>query len=164
MKLSKEDAAHLSAAEGWLDLGNWREANEELERIAPEHRVHPNVLETRCRVAEMAKAGEMVLTVSQVLTEQLPKRLPGWLHRTGALHKLGKTHEAYHLLVEVVEVFPDNQSIRYEIACYAAQRGLIAEAVEWLKIVFATDTDGEFRKNALDEPALEEVWKKIGEL
>ena len=32
---------HLSAAIGWLELGNWQEANEELEKIAPALRAHP---------------------------------------------------------------------------------------------------------------------------
>jgi len=30
MKLEVEDHRYLDAAEGWLGLGNWREANEEL--------------------------------------------------------------------------------------------------------------------------------------
>jgi len=29
------DNKHLEAAEGWLGLGNWLEANEELENITP---------------------------------------------------------------------------------------------------------------------------------
>ena len=77
-------------------------------------------------------------SLSPTLAKQLPKRLPGWLHQARALHHLGRTHNAYHLLVDVVELFPDNQTIRYDIAVYAAQRGLLSEAADWLKIVFST--------------------------
>jgi hypothetical protein len=35
----------LRAAEGWLELGNHLEANEELENITPKLRAHPDVLE-----------------------------------------------------------------------------------------------------------------------
>lgn len=66
--------------------------------------------------------------------------------------------------MDVVELFPDNQSIRYEIAVYAAQRGLLEEAVEWLKIVFNVDGDGEFRKRALEVRRLDGVWTSIGGL
>jgi len=42
--LSPPDSHHLSAATGWLELGNWQEANEELEEITPELRPHPHAL------------------------------------------------------------------------------------------------------------------------
>src|ERR1017187_3279090 len=45
--LEPPDSHHLSAAIGWLGLGNWREANEELEKITSELRGHPDVLEVR---------------------------------------------------------------------------------------------------------------------
>jgi hypothetical protein len=47
MKLGLSDQRQLEAAEGWLELGNWYEANEELERISPEKRAHPFVLRVR---------------------------------------------------------------------------------------------------------------------
>jgi hypothetical protein len=43
-ELEPHDKRHLDAAQGWLGLGNWREANEELEQITPERRAHPDVL------------------------------------------------------------------------------------------------------------------------
>jgi hypothetical protein len=33
------DWSHVEAAEGWLELGNLLEANEELERISPDQRL-----------------------------------------------------------------------------------------------------------------------------
>ena len=38
MKLEVQDQRYHNAVEGWLGLDNWREANEELERIRPEMR------------------------------------------------------------------------------------------------------------------------------
>jgi hypothetical protein len=38
---------HLSAAIGWVGLGDWREANDELEKITQDLRSHPEVLEVR---------------------------------------------------------------------------------------------------------------------
>jgi hypothetical protein len=45
--IEPHDQRHLEAAEGWIELGNHLEANEELENITPEHRAHPAVLEVR---------------------------------------------------------------------------------------------------------------------
>jgi hypothetical protein len=56
--------------------------------------------------------------------DQLKAAFGEWDARdeTGRIYK---THEAYHLLVYCVCLFPDNQTIRYDIACYAARRGLV---------------------------------------
>ena len=44
VELSTSDNRYLDAAQGWLGLGNWLEANEELERITTSMRAHPDVL------------------------------------------------------------------------------------------------------------------------
>ena len=44
---TRPDELHFQAAVGWLELGNWREANEELENITPALRAHPDVLQVR---------------------------------------------------------------------------------------------------------------------
>jgi hypothetical protein len=45
--LEPPDSLHLQAAQGWLELGSHIEANEELEKIAPQLRAHPDVLKVR---------------------------------------------------------------------------------------------------------------------
>ena len=47
MNFSLNDQRHLAAAQGWLGLGDWLEANEELDQIAPGIRAHPAVLSLR---------------------------------------------------------------------------------------------------------------------
>ena len=47
MALEDGDLRHLMAAEGYLELGLPLEANEELERIDPDVRHVPEVLEVR---------------------------------------------------------------------------------------------------------------------
>jgi hypothetical protein len=48
--LEPPDGFHLLAAHGWLELGNHAEANEELEKIAPELRARPDVLKVRWEI------------------------------------------------------------------------------------------------------------------
>jgi len=48
--LPKSDLCHIRAAQGWIELGDHLEANEEPEQITPEHRSHPDVLTVRWQV------------------------------------------------------------------------------------------------------------------
>ena len=48
------DELHFQAAVGWLELGNWREANEELEDITPQMPAHPDVLAVRWQIYAQA--------------------------------------------------------------------------------------------------------------
>src|SRR5262245_49549413 len=77
--LPPDDARYLSAAEGWLELGNWNEANDELEPITLTLRVHPDVLELRCRIYAAAGKWDHCIAVAETLTDQLPNRPQGWL-------------------------------------------------------------------------------------
>ena len=82
------DNYHLEAAEGWLELGNHIEANEELERITPLMRAHPYVLEMRWNIYAKAKKWEMAAEVAHALTTMLPENSFGWIHWAYSLHEL----------------------------------------------------------------------------
>ena len=57
--LPARDQHHLRAAEGWLGLGDWRSANDELESITAALRAHPDVLAMRWQVYSEAKHWEL---------------------------------------------------------------------------------------------------------
>jgi hypothetical protein len=50
MPLEAPDSIHLQAAEGWVGLGNYADANDELEQIAAANRAHHDVLQIRWRI------------------------------------------------------------------------------------------------------------------
>jgi hypothetical protein len=58
-QLEGQDKMRLVAAEGWLQLGNYLEANEELENIIPQIRGHPDVLALRVLIYEAPRNGIM---------------------------------------------------------------------------------------------------------
>ncbi len=66
-KLGQSDRFHLEAAQGWVELGEWREANEELDRITPQLRVHPDVLCVRWMVCFKADNLELAAEIERVL-------------------------------------------------------------------------------------------------
>ena len=86
MKLGVKDQRHLAAAEGWLELGDWQEANEELERITPKMRVHPFVLRVRWGIYAKAQKWEMAAEVARGMTVMLPENSWGYIQWAYSLH------------------------------------------------------------------------------
>jgi hypothetical protein len=79
LSLSQADLQHIQAAQGWLELGNYLEANEELDNVTAALRAHPDVLELRYNVFALGDKWDGCLAIAETLTDQLPQRLFGWL-------------------------------------------------------------------------------------
>jgi predicted Zn-dependent protease len=162
--LAPPDSHHFSAAIGWLGLGNWREANEELEAITPAFRAHPDVLELRMQIYANAGKWETCVDIGNALVQAVPERPFGWIHRSYALHELKHTQEAADLLKPAADRFPDQWLIRYNLACYACQLGNREEAWQWLEAAFDLGDPKEVKLMALEDPDLEKFWAEIGEI
>jgi len=162
--LIRQDQRHLDAAEGWLGLGDWPAANEELDRISPQIRGHPEVLSVRWRVYSMAEKWELAFAVARSVSEKVPDASFGYFHMAIALHKMKRTNEALELLLSVADRFEDNYMMRYTLACYACQLGKLEEARNWLKKAFDLPRKAELREIALHDPDLEPLWANIGTL
>jgi len=119
LRLTGFDETQLDAALGWLGLGNWFEANEELDRITPTLRAHPEVLKVRYSVCAEAKKWELALEVTQTLALELPHVSFGFVQSAYALDQLCRTREALILLESAVGKFPEDVGIRYDLACYS---------------------------------------------
>lgn len=128
------DHHYLSAAIGWLELGNPVEAGEELARIAPALLDHPDVLEVRWNVCAASGSWDAAFAVADTLARVAPKRSSGWVHRAYAARRRpgGGLPEAWELLRPAYEKFPQFWLISYNLACYAAQFGREDEAWQWL--------------------------------
>lgn len=156
---------HLSAAQGWLELGTAVEAVNELAAIRAPWDKHPAVLEVSWGVHAKLKQWEQCVVLADRLIESCPEHQAGWIHRSYALHELQRTQEALNKLSEAVSRFPRSTTIPYNLACYHAQLSQLDAAREWLEKAFARSED----PKALKEQALldsdlktlhEEIQKK----
>ncbi len=154
------DAMHLQAAQGWLELGDWESANEELEEIQPQLRTHPEVLKVRIEVYVEAEQWDYVVEVAQTLASELPRDSFGHVHLAAALHTLGRTEEAWRRLVRVAHRFPKEWIVPYNLARYAAQLGSLVEARELLSEAFALGDAKALKLQSLDEPDLGPLWSQ----
>lgn len=156
--MNHSDQRHLLAAQGWLELGDWKSANEELDEIAAEHLGHPDVLAIRWLV--YAKAGQWMKAVgiARALTKLAPDDHNSFVNLAYALHELKRTKEAWEILLPVAEQFPKVWTIRYNLACYAAQLGDLTGARGWLALAFKLGNAKEIKLMALDDPDLVPLW------
>ncbi len=85
--LQPPDTLHLQAAQGWIELGNHLEANEELEKITAQLRAHPEVLKVRWEIYAAAKKWEAALDIAAAIIKLDPDDPLGWVHRSCSLHE-----------------------------------------------------------------------------
>ena len=148
----------LQRAEGWLDLHLPLEANAELDEIQPAMRAHPVVLKLRFAIYSASQKWDMALEIANCLHQQLPDDCYGGVQAAIALLRLGRPREAKQLSLPLVQKFPKNATIPYNLACYCAQLGEIEEAQEWFKAAMALDPNT-VRRRGIDDPDLEPLWQ-----
>jgi tetratricopeptide (TPR) repeat protein len=155
------DSHHLQAAQGWIELGDHLEANQELERITPQLRTHPDVLEVRWHICAKVEKWNACVDLAEAIIKLDPNRPEAWVHRSFALHELERTKEAFDQLLPVVGRFPKVWTIPYNLACYCAQLGLLDECRKWFKKAMAID-EHTVKKQAIDDPDLQPLWDSLG--
>jgi len=159
--LEHPDALHFHAALGWLELGNWHEANEELANITPELRVHPDVLTLRWQIYAKAKKWEACVDLAEAVVKPDPNRSEGWIHRSCALHELRRPQEAFDRLLPVAEKFPKSWTIPYNLSCYCSQLGQFEAAKDWFKKAMAID-EHTVKRQAIEDHDLKPLWDSMG--
>ena len=164
LKLEPPDTFHLSAAVGWLELGNPSEAADEIARIRDGYIDHPDVLEVRWSICSAGGSWDGALEVSERLVQVAPERSAGWVHRAYALRrsKGGGLQLAWDALRPAFEKFPKEPIIPYNLACYAAQFGRLDEAWEWLHKAMESGGDvSSIKAMALGDADLAALWDRV---
>ena len=154
MALSFPDSHHLSSAVGWLELGDSREALADLDRISPEFSNAPEVLEVKWAIYAKEEKWNLCVQTATELTKTEPNDAFGWVHLSFALHELKLTQAAYDNLKSVVEEFPKDWLIPYNMACYACQLGDLAQAGQLLAGAMVKGGKKEVKDMARQDPDL----------
>jgi tetratricopeptide (TPR) repeat protein len=161
VELKLPDIHYLNAATGWLELGNAVEALAEFERISPEHRNHPDVLETEWVIRSERKEWARGLEITRKLMEISPNNPSSWIHYSFSLHELKQTKAARAQLIPALEKFPDVATIPYNLACYACQLGDYDEARQWLDQAVRIKGKKEIKQMALKDADLAPMREEI---
>ena len=159
--LEPPDNFHVVAAQGWLELGDHIAANDELEKVSARLRAHPDVLDVRWQIYARAEKWEACADIAEAIIKLDPDRPDAWIHRSYALHELGRTQAAFDELLPVADKFPKVWTIAYNLSCYCARLGRMDECREWLKRAMAIDEHA-VKRAAIDDPDLKPLWDSMG--
>jgi hypothetical protein len=160
--LSHTEKFHLEAAEGWLMLGNPTEAHEELENIKGDNSCHPAVLSMRWQIYAAAQWWEAAYVVSKALCQLAPDSAEAWICQANTVRNYKGVVDAWSLLLSIVNKFPNDAIIRYNLACYAAQLNLLEESCGWLVQAFELEEAVQLKLAAVYDPDLQPLWDRIG--
>jgi predicted Zn-dependent protease len=157
---------YVSAAAGWLGLGNWEEAAAELKNIDPDLASHPDVLAVRYEI--LAKAGHWELAAETALawTKKAPGERSAWIAQAYAVRRKpgGGITLAKGILAAAWQRFPSEPLIAYNLACYECQLGNAAEARNWLREAFQFGDARQLKKMALHDADLESLHSEIARM
>jgi Flp pilus assembly protein TadD len=157
------DRHHLSAALGWLGLGNWHEAQVELDKISEQNRHAPAVLLAEYELYSSSKDWERAAEVAGVLVEAIPNSAGVWLSFAYAVRRKpgGSVEEARAILNTAEQLFSDESMIAYNLACYECQLGNMDVARDWLDKAMARGDAKQIRALALKDSDLEPIWAEL---
>jgi predicted Zn-dependent protease len=129
----------ILAAQGYHELGLWREAWRELDCLSDAAQHKPEVLEMRILILINERKWKEALNISRQLSEAAPDEEGGWVHAAYCLHELGRTQEAIRALLSAPASLRDKAIFHYNLACYSCVLGQIDTAREALHRSFALD-------------------------
>jgi predicted Zn-dependent protease len=153
----------VAAAEGWLGLGNPAEAKAELARLPGRLHGHPEVLRLMWDIAAREHNWPLALDIARLHMSVAPKSLFGWIHQAYALRRVeeGGLQAAWNALFPVMEKFPKNPIVPYNLACYACQLQQQAKARILLTRAMALGGREENTRMALNDSDLKPLWDLI---
>lgn len=159
MPLVDDDLKHLTAAQGFVELGMWLDANEELENIDPEVRHVPEVLAVRVGIYRALEKWELMQTVARKLAQYDPDD-PEWTVEWAFATRRAKSLDAARLILEnAIARLPHVAVFHFNLACYECQLGDVAAAKAHLQR--AIELRGDLRLRALEDEDLKALWDSL---
>ncbi len=162
--LEPSDSFAISACQGWLELGNSDEATAEWEHLSPAARRHPAGLEMKWMLLAHRCQWDEAVGVGDQLVVCAPDSCAGWLHRAYAIRraKSGGLQQAFESLHPAAALFPEVDTIAYNLACYSTQLGKPDEGWEWyLRTLQIANEPARVKQVALNDPDLEPLYQRI---
>jgi tetratricopeptide (TPR) repeat protein len=129
----EEFQKRILAAQGYHELGLWREAWRELDGLSDALQHRPDIVEMRVLILINESKWREGLTLSRRLAEIAPQEDGGWVHAAYCLHALGRTREAIQTLLSAPASLREKAIFHYNFACYSCVLGQIDAARESLQ-------------------------------
>jgi tetratricopeptide (TPR) repeat protein len=159
MPLEPPDHQDWRAAVGYVELGMFQEAGDQLENIDPFNRAAPEVLAVRIAVYHGLKKWELMQEVAKRLAEFQPNDIQWTISLAYATRRIDSIQAAKEILLNAESRFPKEAIIKYNLACYFCQTEDLEIAKNYLKRTFEIDSN--WRLQALDDEDLRPLWDSL---
>jgi hypothetical protein len=157
--LTADDQRHLTAAEGYAELGLYLDANAELEEIDAAVRHVAEVLAVRLEIYQGLEKWELMRTVAGRFATHDPDSAQWPLSLAYATRRAQSIEAAKAILLEAVERHPTEPMLHYNLACYECQLGLLEVAKA--RLAHAFKLEPKCRLMALDDDDLAPLWDSL---
>jgi tetratricopeptide (TPR) repeat protein len=144
---------------GYVELGMYLDAQEELESLPQEVKNHPMVLGARMLLLVELEMWQEAALIGGWLCQLCPANLEFHFKTASCLHQLKRIADAKELLMAAPPMIRETALYFYTLACYETELGNHDEARDCLKRCFGIDP--KFRQIAMEEVALEPLWMCI---
>jgi tetratricopeptide (TPR) repeat protein len=152
---------HLLAAEGYIELGMYREAEGELRELDPSCLAMEQALVLRLCVYGGLQQWKHAHELATALARQNPAN-PQWaIWSASAACRLESVEAAKGILLKALDTHPDNANIHYNLSCYETRLHHFHKAQRHL--ARAIQLDPRFKLVAMDDADLEPLWVKVNE-
>lgn len=155
MPLDRDQEIHLAAAQGFVRLGMYLDADAALDDIDPFCRHLPEVLAVRVQIYEKLERWELIEAVARRLAEFDPGNPEWWASWAQATSQTESLDAARRILVSALDEGLDEAVIHFNLACCECRLGDFWAAREHLRRCF--EIDPRWRLKALENPELEAV-------
>jgi tetratricopeptide (TPR) repeat protein len=157
--LEPPDQQYWRAAVGYVELGMFQDANDQLEKIDPFNRSAPEVLAVRIEIYHGLQKWELMAEIAKRLADFQPDDLHWTISVAYATRRANSIEAAKQILLNAESRFPNEAIIKYNLACYFCQMGDIENAKNYLRKAFEIDLN--WRKAALDDEDLRPLWDSL---
>ena len=119
------------------------------------------VLELRWLIYSNDEQWDACLDIASAIVKMVPDRAQGWLDKAFSLRRAndGGVEKAKTVLLEAAKLFPDDDMIQYNLACYCAQMGQLDAAQEHLDKSYELGDAKQIKLMALDDEDLKPLWE-----
>jgi Flp pilus assembly protein TadD len=157
------DSHYVSAAAGWLGLGNAQEAAAELGAISPALARHPVVLQIWYEIHAHAKRWDLASETASALAHATPDDPEAWTKLAYATRRKpgGGLPPAKEILAAARQRFPSEVLIAYNLACYECQLGNLPQARDLLRVAFKLGDAAQLKRMSLRDPDLAPLRPEI---
>jgi hypothetical protein len=141
---------------GWLELGCPEDAARELENLPDTLHSTREVLKLKCTILAALRQWEELAALAATCADYFPTEPAFGEEQAWAEHQLGRSADAYHLLIKRSKGCQASWRTAYYLACFSYRTNRVREATEWLGLALLLHrAPAQLKTRALREEAFQ---------